>query len=627
MRTSIQCRAKHAIFIAGTLLFSASIGQPQSSAQSMPTAEGPVVEMEPYIVRGERILPNPEAWFYVNIPALEIKRGGRVVYMPGYEILSSRSRQNSLVLAGSLQLRQVANALVFPDFVRSLPRTAVIVVLDDGRLRENIQTRAWEGDSLYTANALRQYNGEPDVRYSIGTQINAHFYGDFVTEIPSGYAENTDHEMLDTDRERYVRESRVVAGMVGIAANGGPLTVYLDDTRRSVLQRPMPRPYGSALSGLSDSDIPLERKPGSLLSNNRMDENGVVSESAFGRELSQRLVLLTRQIFRRNEPEWLRAGFGELCRNIQVSTRQVEFGEFPELIRITPPKLADVLMGERRRPSVRHGTWMAAVFIHYCLYAGDGTRGAKFFNFVGRLENEPFSEALFMECFGKKVSAVHSDIIVHWHRMTSKKRLIYKWDTPPLPGIVAREATQSEVARLKAEVLIARGQSPKALDELRIAYWRGERDPWMLALLALLEEHIGLILRAEKITKTLLASPQVPARAHVVAAKLRLRELGAGAPGRGKLNRDEADSVMEHIIKAREQGLLNEDLCATLAKLVFASEAPPDASITGFLTEAARRYPLNQAIAAALKTGDSQAHEPPWFPRCSERPKLETGRK
>jgi hypothetical protein len=570
-------------------------------------ATGPVVEMEPYVVRGERILPNPESWFYINVPALEIKRGGRVVYMPGYEILSSRSRQNSLVLAGALQLRQVANALVFPDFVSALPRTAIIVVLDDGRLQGNIRTRAWEGDTLYTATALRQYNGQPDTRYSIGTLINAHFYSDFVTETPSGYAENENREMPDTTGDRAIRESRIVAGMVGIAANGGPLTVYLDDTSRSVPQRPTPRPYGSALSGLSDA-VPLEREPGSLLRNNRMDENGIVSESAFGRELSQRLVLLARQISRKNDPEWLRAGFAELCRKIEVSTRQVEFGEFLEYIKlninantITPPKLVDVLNGERRLSSIKYGALMASLFVHYCLYADKGARSAKFFNFVGRLENEPFSEALFMECFGKKVSAVHSDVIIHWHLLTSKKRLIYKWDTPPLPDIVAREATQSEVARLKAEVLIARGQSPKALDELRTAYWRGERDPWMLALLALLEEHIGSISRAEKITRTLLASPQVPARAHVVAAKLRLRELGAWEKSGKKLDNAEATSVMTFLIKARETGLLNEDLCATLAKLVFASAEPPDANTAGFLSEAAKRYPFNKTIAEALK--------------------------
>ncbi|MDR1009988.1 MAG: hypothetical protein LBM04_02465, partial [Opitutaceae bacterium] len=375
------------------------------------------------------------------------------------------------------------------------------------------------------------------------------------------------------------------------------LTVYLDDTRD------FPRLYREPKFGDDDFSVVARtlQVTGSLLRDIRMNGDGRVPESVFGRELSQRLVLLARQISVRNEPGWLRAGFGSLCRDIRVSPRQIEFGEFRQYLNMNfdPPRLVDVLNGKRPFPSIRNGREVAKVFVHYCLFASNGAQSARFRNFINRLDEEPFSEALFEECFGKKVSAFESDVISHWHLMTPKKRVIYKWDTPPLPGIVAREATQSEVARLKAEMLIARGQSPKALDELRTAYWRGGRDPWMLALLALLEEHIGSIPRAEKITKTLLALPQAPARAQVVAAKLRMRELGAWEDDGKKLDKAGADSIMDLLVKARLGGLLNEDLCATLSRLVIKSAESPSTDTAAFIKEAAKRYPLNKIIREA----------------------------
>ncbi|MDR0352948.1 MAG: hypothetical protein LBI02_06270 [Opitutaceae bacterium] len=575
----------------------------------MPTAEAPVVEMEPYVVRDERILPNPEAWFYIKIPALESTRGGSVVVVPGYEILTpSRARKNARVFAGELQLRQLAGALLFPDVVRALPRSAIVLIWDDeGRLRAR-SGMAWHGDSIFTADAFKHAGRLPDPRYAVGTLRRA--FGNQITDRASRYDDDAGRVTMGTDdiqprddglADAAFDEKRLSAIL---AMNGGPLTVYVDT------------PYEGALIDGAARSVWINL-------------NNYALGSAF-----------------KNIPEWLTEGLSCLYATVQVTPRQIDFGKAdfgiprpmgarssssmtapsplsdgtprpmppPNNPIVSMPKLADVLKGGDRPLDARHRQYkrqFAAAFVHYCLYGGDGKYTENFFQFVERLQDDLFSEELFKACFGKTVTTFRAYLTDYARSFAYYKSTQYRGKFTPMPALTLREATQSEVARLKAEVLIAQGWVPNALDELRIAYWRGERDPWMLALLALLEEHIGSISRAEKITKTLLASPQVPARAPVVAAKLRLRELGAGAPGREKLNKDEADSVMEHIIKAREQGLLNEDLCATLAKLVYASEEPPDASITGFLTEAAKRYPLNQALSAALKTGAPQAHESP----------------
>jgi hypothetical protein len=573
-------------------------------------ATGPVVEMEPYIVRGERILPEPEPWVYIKIPALELTRGKNVVVVPGYEVLTpARLRKNARTFALELQLRQLAGALLFPNVVRALPRSAIVLIWDDEERLRAKSGMAWLGDSAFTAGAFKHAGRLPDPRYAVGTLKRV--FGNQITERASRYDDDAGRVMMATDDMQpwddgfadAVFDERKLSAI--LAMNGGPLTVYVNT------------PYkGSSIDGAARS----------VWIN--------LNNYALGSTL-------------KNNPEWLTEGLSRLYVSVQVTPRQIDFGKadfgipqsggmrsFPGMTTSSPfseappmpmsasnapivslPKLADILKGgDLPSGAGRYRRQFAAAFVHYCLYGYNGKYTANFFQFVGRLQDEPFSEELFRECFGTKITTFETHLAAYTRSFAFFKSTRYRGKFTPMPALTLREATQSEVARLKAEVLVAQGWAPNALDELRIAYWREEREPRMLALLAFLEEHIGSIPRAQKITTALLALPEPPARACVVAAKLRLRELFGENGDDRKLSEAEAGPVMELIGRARGQGLLNEDLCATLAKLVTKSTGRPDANITEFLAEAAKRYPLNQTITAALEAGGSQAHAPTGYP-------------
>jgi hypothetical protein len=572
------------VFMHGLALL-CCLAQGQQQGVIADKAADPIVEMEPYVVRGDRILPKAESWNYIMVPGLELTRGSNVVLVPGFEILSSRGKKNTLLLVDELQLRQLASAILFPALVRAFPRAAVVVILDDNdkmRMKsKSPDVREWEGDSPFTSRALGSLGRYPDPHYAVGTATWLDPHGG-LAERASDYRTNIDRmspisNALDVqDRPFFPEEPDMemdledVRRLTSMASSGGAITIYIDDSGRG-------QPVGSP----------------------------PISEEKFAHAIWLGLneYLLNTSI--KNAPEWLRLGLSRLYASVNVSHQEIEFGQatFRTEEQSAPkeamPRLRDVLKGDRPLSEISYGAVWASAFVHYCLLADKGRWTPKFFHFVGRLEKEPFSEGLFRECFNIKSSSMDAALGTYVRTFAWYKATRYVGTLPPMPEVIAREAAQAEVARLKAEVLVANGWTPKALDELRIAYWRGEREPVMLAMLAFLEEHIGSLSRAQKITKSLLAMPSPPARAYVVAAKLRLREITEGREESEKLGREDAESVMAMLSKALERGICDEDLCATLSNVILKSAEPPGEHIAAFIAGAAKRHALNASIAAA----------------------------
>jgi len=168
-----------------------------------------------------------------------------------------------------------------------------------------------------------------------------------------------------------------------------------------------------------------------------------------------------------------------------------------------------------------------------------------------------------------------------------------------MPAFTVREATQSEVARLQGDLLLSQGKPDKALGLLRIAYWRGEREPAMLAILAGLEERCGSIERSRKITQALMVLPAPPLRALPVAAKLRFRDATDNKKPEDKLTPDETKAIMSPLSRAVKGGLVTEEVCALMSEVVLRSSIPAPESILNFLGMAAKKYPNNGTIQSA----------------------------
>ncbi|MDF9827605.1 hypothetical protein M2447_001703 [Ereboglobus sp. PH5-10] len=545
---------------------------------------GPVVEMEPYVVKGDRVLPEPERWTYVRVPALALERGGRTVIAPGYELLSNLNSSQTRVLVHELQLRQLASTRLWPALVRNLPRTPVYVVVDINQQhsapRQFVKTSdTWEGDPIVAVNiepAPSNFSSSVNFAY-MGAQRFASEYGltqmDDMNDgniLTGDETETTTQDHLNLTSRNvpgFVRDESIVRplpdGYVELAVNGGPLAVLVRaDEPRSGLQRPSVERLASTVS-YELGRFALDAQPQKL-------------------------------------PAWFTRGFSNLLGSTQVSDRLIQFARVrEELAGRTMPKLSELL--KKEGAFTEEEARAASLFVHYGLYGDNNKYSARFMQFVNRLASGVApTDAMFREVFGKSMKTIENHLAAYARDIAYYKSTDFKFDSPPpLPAPTYRAATQSEVARIKGEMHVSQANPGKALEELRTAYWRGERDPAMLALLATLEQQAGSEARARKILKTLMALPKPPAQAHIAAARLQLKDALAAKPAGAKLNAEETSALIDTLGGALTGGLATEDVCDTLAEILLKSEARPEPGTLGFLQQAAKRFPKNQTIAGA----------------------------
>jgi hypothetical protein len=507
-------------------------------------ATGPVVEMEPYVVKADRILPDPESWRYIKVPALALDRksGSKKdpVIFPGCEILYAGRERDADVFVKEFQIRQAVGNFLFPMLVRMLPMQETIIVYND--------------HYRYLHNT--RYNPETDNIWA------THLYREVTNALSQNYNKNRTGEIVTA----YVFERRVF--------------------------------YGTGERSSSDASF-----------------IGAAGEAKWAWLIIMRDSLQWNEFSKSSKyPYWFKIGLQKLLSLMRFDANGVSFGDIlseaalnkEAMGRVRPvkrlPKLANMLKHEYQR-SGDGSAGYSYYFIHYALFGNRGANREKITNLVELMGAKPFSEELFQKAWGKSSKQVDKELSLYvlGHDM---KRIVYQFQMPEMPPVVSREATQSEIARLKAWLYLSRVQVPRALDELRIAYLRGERDPAMLAMLASFEQRIGSEERARKILKALMALPAPPPHTYIVAARLRLNELLAAKPKDAKLNAAESTEIIATLSGALAGGLTNGELCNTLAEIVLKSAEPPDANTTGFLSEAAKRYPFNKTIADALKFAD-----------------------
>lgn len=575
------------------LLLCNAFGQTPASPKGT-RVEMPVVEMEPYIVKGDRVLPNSETWTYVKVPALILERGDRNIVSPGYEMLSNLNTSQTKVLVDELQLRQFAAAYLWPALTQALPRTPVYVVAD---IREQLggsfpiigASDTWEGDKIVATQVAPSPSNFNSHRDFAATGIYATSAAAFASEY--GLSESSDINAgtdLDVDAatttedtqdladlanrkiEKYARDESVIRplgdGFVVLASNGGPLAALIR--------------AGEPFAG---SDRP--------------------SEERFAATLSYELSRYALASFPQKLPHWFVRGMSSLLGSTQVFPQRIQFALVREdLAGRSIPALSTLL--KKDGAFTEEEQRMSSLFVHFGFFGDNGKYAARFMKFAGRLGNgEPPADAMFKEVFGISMRRMEARIAAYSSDMAFNKSREISGDIPRMPKAVYAQATQSEVARIKSEVYISQANPGKALEELRTAFWRGEREPAMLAMLATLELQIGTEQRGRKILKILMALPAPPPQAYIAAAQLQLKDLLAMKSAGAKLTADETSELIGILSNALAGGLKNEDLCGTLAEIVLKSITRPDSNMLAFLAEAAKRFPKNQCIADAIKAG------------------------
>ncbi len=239
-------------------------------------------------------------------------------------------------------------------------------------------------------------------------------------------------------------------------------------------------------------------------------------------------------------------------------------------------------------------------FAHYCQFGANGAHKEGFDAFVARLETEPASEALFVECYEMSYEAMLKKLRGYINYPIHKYNYIKLRKDQPLTAakVAFREATQSEVGRIKGDAQQLAGLRPEALETYRVAYARKEPpDGELLAALGLAELAGG---DAGDARAFLEAATVLQARrpsAWATLARLRLDEAVERPAQEGRLSAEQMASVLIPLLKGRG---LQPAIAETYRVMVDAWETsaiPPNVVQIGLLQEGALRFPAESDLA------------------------------
>ncbi|WP_138223133.1 hypothetical protein [Nibricoccus aquaticus] len=532
------------------------------------------VDMSQYVVRADRVLPQPESWRYVLVPAGVLERGKKVVVASGYEVLSNLSEKNTRVFVEELQRRQLAGTILWPTIIEALPREPMIVVLD--RTRQAFMpadvdvAQSWESDAISTP----EHTSEGFVSFEVA---------DAGPEMDSRLTAIGRSSSYGTMGTRYGGD---------VPMKSGTFDGAFDSPK---LMRP-----------LSAGVVVLRARDGVVATLINADSPAGMSrlgEEMIAAGLSKEAAVFGMRSMSNPPPLWFREGMGWLVYTSEVSRKKIAFaGVAVDFTGQLVPSLLTVF--QKTEKLSFNEVMLAGAFTHYCLYGNNRKLAPNFIQFMERLEREPVSEQLFKECFRRTTKKMEVELASQGRGMAAFASMELKGRLPELPAFSIREATQSEVARLKADAFITQGLWDQALDVLRIAYWRGEREPEMLAVLATLEERVGSVERARKLSKALMALPKPPARILIVEAKLRYRKALEGKAEGEKLTVAQIQPVLTLLAQAVKAGQNTETLWAFFSEVVLRGEGKPHASTGGYLVKAAERYPRNSIIREAARKAE-----------------------
>jgi hypothetical protein len=259
---------------------------------------------------------------------------------------------------------------------------------------------------------------------------------------------------------------------------------------------------------------------------------------------------------------------------------------------------------ERGAPSdPKDGIWQAqcALFVRWSLAKEDGTRRDALGRFVDRLEEEPLSEAMFVDCFGIGFADMRDRLSDY---LPEAARKGFDLDVPKgerLPRLKLRPATDLEVARIRGDwerrqIAYVRARYPdlagKYLEQTRTtlhkAYAAGERHPQLLAQLGLTELEAGDRTNAERFLA--MGVTDLSARPGVLFELARLRYEALPADN-SKLTAAQTTEILSLLERAREQAPALIEVYDLTALVWSRRTEIPDRETLTVLSEGVRLFP------------------------------------
>lgn len=536
--TSYFARAVRSLAAAGAVAAGLSA---QEVANKEPVA------LPEYNVTAERELPPPESWFYARIE--------------GFEVLSSAGEGETRELLKNFQRFALGLDLLWPGMRPSNAVPAALIICGrDRRYESFLPATQQAGEQRSTAFSLRTVQGSALVLDEETRILN-----------------------LATSDLANQEAAPTLPSEGGADATGTDATVDLGFSVDPNQQ--LYREYVRFLTTGMNPPISAWFAEGlaQLFMNMRITE----TEISVGRVQNPNLATENRGAVVREDGDFNEALGGRAL---------IPWPEF----------FAVILDAETARASVNNA-WgkQAYAFVHWGLYGDFGRNQKAFVKFLLRSAQQPVTEELFKECF--KLTYAEGLQALRNHIEMTRSRVVgvraeKGQKLPQPPAVELREATQAEIARLKADVLVLAGHAEAARAELITAYRRGERPPLLLAALGEAELAAGEPARARKFLELAAAAKVVRPSAYVALARLRLAEAKAQPlGGNGKLSAEQLKAVLGPLFVARSQPPRRPDTYAVIAEAWAASATPPAAAHLAVVEEGRRFFPADPALRAAAE--------------------------
>ena len=252
----------------------------------------------------------------------------------------------------------------------------------------------------------------------------------------------------------------------------------------------------------------------------------------------------------------------------------------------------------------------AYAFVHMCLYGYHGKYQKAFTTFMQRSAREPVTEAMFKECFNMSYSKMlmeirsYCDFTVYESKYYKSKEDVI---IPP-PPLALRDATQSEIGRIKGEAMMLAGHKKAARAELIAPYQRGERIRICSQRSASTNETtVKRSAPGSFCRRHLPQRPRAPTRVSNSRASAMPTRWQNRRRQDGRFSGAQVNSVLEPLQQARRQPPPQPAVYDLVADTWMRSAVKPKHDDVVFVAEGAQLFPtrLKLVYQAAVVAGDA----------------------
>jgi hypothetical protein len=545
-------------------------------AESNGAAAGdPVVELPKFVVTDSRELPPPESWRHAAIP--------------GFEILTNASDKATQRLIKEFEMFRQALGYVWPIPNRVAHSTSLILCGKGAKFDAFVPAGKSGVDTATVSLFLKRGNQAAIVIDMQATTLNVLNVDD-----SNDAATGTDSGLISVEHDKQLYREYV----------------------RYLLSQNEPRAPAWFEEGLSQIIMKMTFDKRSIEFAKLEDPNTVSVQAAMNMELNA-----AAAAFDADTPAL--PGAPAEDRDFAAALRRKALVPMDKFFAVTHDS-------EEATNPLGNNRWakQAYAFVHMCLYGNRGKYQKMFVTFLQRSAREPVTEAMFKECFripksdGKFKEISYKDMLMEIRgycdfTVYEAKLFTAKKGGPDLIDVpkplALREATQSEVGRIKGEALVLAGHEKQARAELIAPYQRGERDPDLLAALGVYEKNAGENERARKFLEAAFAGKSKRPDANLELARYRYADaLAKPAEAGGLFSSAQVSAVIEPLKLGRGQPPHLYPLYELAAETWVRSGMKPKRDDVMIVIEGAQLFPTRlklvfQAAALAGEAGEYQA--------------------